>query len=84
MSSSLAGHSIDVCVSLNDASCPHHMYDAVLSSKALEFVAALAVAFDQEIEQLHARRQIRRLATEKHGVMPGRDTSDSSGQNMEN
>ncbi|CAI5711814.1 unnamed protein product [Peronospora farinosa] len=61
MSSSLAGHSIDVCVSLNDASCPHHMYDAVLSSKALEFVAALAVAFDQEIEQLHARRQIRLL-----------------------
>ncbi|RMX67771.1 hypothetical protein DD238_000750 [Peronospora effusa] len=70
MSSSLAGHSIDVCVSSNDASCPHHMYDAVLSSKALEFVAALAVAFDQEIEQLHARRQIRRLATEKHGAMP--------------
>ncbi|KAF1772739.1 Malate synthase-like [Phytophthora cactorum] len=47
-----------------------HIYDAVLSPAALDFVAELAAAFQQEVEQLHARRQARRLVTEQNGAMP--------------
>ncbi|KAE9361918.1 hypothetical protein PF008_g594 [Phytophthora fragariae] len=64
------GGSADVFVSLRDASCPQHVYDAVLSPAALEFVAELAAAFQPQVEQLHARRQARRLETEQHGAMP--------------
>ncbi|KAG6960157.1 hypothetical protein JG687_00008396 [Phytophthora cactorum] len=60
----------DVFVSPRDASCPQHIYDAVLSPAALDFVAELAAAFQQEVEQLHARRQARRLVTEQNGAMP--------------
>ncbi|KAE8999620.1 hypothetical protein PR001_g17798 [Phytophthora rubi] len=62
--------SVDVFVSPRDASCPQHVYDAVLSPAALAFVAELAATFQPQVEQLHARRQARRLATEQHGEMP--------------
>ncbi|KAG6620125.1 Malate synthase A [Phytophthora cinnamomi] len=65
-----AGESADVFVSPRDDSCPQHVYDAVLSPAALEFVAELAAAFQPQVEELHARRQARRLATEQHGATP--------------
>ncbi|KAL4109524.1 hypothetical protein PRIC1_001223 [Phytophthora ramorum] len=61
---------VDMFVSPRDVSCPQHVYDAVLSPAALEFVSELTAAFQQEVDQLHARRQARRLATEQHGMMP--------------
>ncbi|KAG7384179.1 hypothetical protein PHYPSEUDO_002867 [Phytophthora pseudosyringae] len=60
----------DMFVSRRDPSSPQHVYDAVLSPAALEFVAELASAFQQEVDELHARRQARRLATEQHRAMP--------------
>ncbi|KAG2529328.1 hypothetical protein BBO99_00003414 [Phytophthora kernoviae] len=61
---------IDMFVSPRDADFPQHVYDAVLSPAAVEFVEELATTFQQDVAQLHARRQARRLATEQHGVMP--------------
>ncbi|ETI50407.1 malate synthase A, variant 1 [Phytophthora nicotianae CJ01A1] len=68
--STSSSSSTDVFVSPRDASCPQNVYDAVLSPAALEFVAELAATFQHEVEQLHARRQARRLATEQNGAMP--------------
>ncbi|KAK1931996.1 Malate synthase [Phytophthora citrophthora] len=56
-------------VSPRDAACPQHVYDAVLSPAALEFVADLAAVFQIAVDQFHAERQARRLATE-NGAMP--------------
>ncbi|KAG7390692.1 hypothetical protein PHYBOEH_006945 [Phytophthora boehmeriae] len=61
---------VDIFTSPRDADCPQHVYDAVLSPAAVEFVAELATAFQHEVEKLHARRQGRRLATEQQGLMP--------------
>ncbi|KAL3672143.1 hypothetical protein V7S43_002806 [Phytophthora oleae] len=61
--------SINMFVSPRDGACPQHVYDAVLSPAALEYVADLAAAFQLGVDQLHAERQARRLATE-NGAMP--------------
>lgn len=41
-----------VFVSPRDASCPQHVYDAVLSPVALEFVAELAAVFQPQVDQV--------------------------------
>uniref|UniRef100_M4BDG3 malate synthase n=1 Tax=Hyaloperonospora arabidopsidis (strain Emoy2) TaxID=559515 RepID=M4BDG3_HYAAE len=60
----------DVFVSPTPTECPQSIYDTVLSPSAVAFVANLAAAFHQEVQQLHTRRQARRLATERHGTTP--------------
>ncbi|KAI9996843.1 hypothetical protein PInf_000105 [Phytophthora infestans] len=62
--------STDVFISNRDLACPQNTYDAVLSPAALEFVAELAAAFQQDVGQLLARRKSRRLATEQNEEMP--------------
>jgi hypothetical protein len=42
----------DMFVAPRDVDCPHHVYDAVLSPAALAFVAEVAAAFRQEVDQV--------------------------------
>ncbi|CAI5733802.1 unnamed protein product [Hyaloperonospora brassicae] len=70
LSASAHASTSDVYVSSRPTACPQSVYETVLSPAAVAFVAELAATFHPAVQQLHRRRQVRRLATKVHGAMP--------------